>query len=410
MPPAGTLDLVGLRIEKYYLKNLLEFAGINPELISVGKYKSAGESLLREGMSEPAREVLSSILEDMNSRLLDRMSKGRGIDKEALRMLVNQGPWSAVQAEKKLLIDRVCYEDELEDLLKKECPGILLEARKRLKKNLFSRIIDIRKPKVAIICASGKITDGQSRQNILGDQVSGAKTLCRQFREAREKKGVRAVVLRIDSPGGSAPASDLVWREIALTALKKPVICSMGNTAASGGYYIAAASNCILASPGTLTGSIGVIGGKFDFSSLLEKLLIKTEVLQTGDQAGYASMINPMSSRERTKIRQMLKGFYEELFLKKVSLKINKPVNEVKHLAEGRVWTGAQAVTMGLVDYCGGLAAAVDLACSEAGISGDNYRLAIFSSRSRLRDLLPSFRRYSGTRMMAILPSSLKIR
>lgn len=410
MPPAGTLELVGLRIEKYYLKNLLEFAGINPELINIGKYKSAGEGLLREGMSEPAREVMSSLLEDMSSRFLEKISKGRGMDRETAAGLVDNGPWSAPQAEEKKLIDKICYEDELEELLRAECGGVLVNAEKRLKKALASRILNFRKPKIALICASGKITDGESRQNISGNPVSGARTLCKQFRESREKKKIRAVVLRIDSPGGSASASDLIWREIALTAQKKPVICSMGNTAASGGYYIAAAAGHIFASPATLTGSIGVIGGKFDLSRLLEKLMIKTESIQTSAQAGYASLTRPMSVGEKVKTKRMLRDFYENLFLKKVSLKLNRPIPEIIPLAEGRVWTGAQALDRGLIDSSGGLADAIEMACSRAGVKKGKFTLAIISSRSRLRDLIPLGKRTDTTRIMAILPSPLRIR
>jgi protease IV len=410
MPPAGTLELVGLRIEKYYLKNLLEFAGVKPELINIGKYKSAGESLLREGMSEPAREVLSSILEDMNSRFLEKISNGRGLERDTAVALVDNGPWSARQAREKNLIDKVCYEDELEELLKSEGSGILVKAEKRLKKGLFSRILNSKKPKIALICASGKITDGESRQNISGHPVSGARTLCKQFREAREKKKIKAVVLRIDSPGGSASASDLIWREITLTAQKKPVICSMGNTAASGGYYIAAAAGSIFASPSTITGSIGVIGGKFDLSRLLEKLLIKTESLQTNDQAGYASLTQPMSEKEKVKVKKMLRDFYENLFLKKVSIKLKRTVPEIIPLAEGRVWTGAQAIDRGLIDSSGGLTDAINMASSRAGIKKDKFNLAVISSRSRLKDLIPLGKGTDANRIMAILPSTIRIR
>ena len=140
MPPAGTLELVGLRIEKYYLKNLLEFAGISPELIGIGKYKSAGESLLREGMSEPDREVTSSLLEDMNTRFLERISRGRSLDRKTVSTLVDQGPWPARQAEENHLIDKTCYEDELAELLRAECGGVIVDAHKRLKKGLVRRI------------------------------------------------------------------------------------------------------------------------------------------------------------------------------------------------------------------------------------------------------------------------------
>ena len=410
MPPAGTLELIGLRIEKLYLRNLLEYVGINPELISIGKYKSAGEALMREGMSEPDREALSSILEDMNARFIKRISTGRGLETEEVKSLIDKGPWPTAPAAENGLIDRVCYEDELEDLLKAEWGGVPVDAGKRLKTGLFRRIIHSRRPRVALICASGKITDGSSRQNLLGHPVSGSRTLCKQFREVRKKKRVRAVVLRIDSPGGSASASDLIWREISLTSRIKPVICSMGNLAASGGYYIAAAASHIYASPSTLTGSIGVIGGKFDLSGLLEKLLIRTDSLQTNALAGYASATHPMSAGEETKIRSLLKNFYEGLFLKKVSMKLNKPVRDILPLAEGRVWTGGQALAAELVDSCGGLAEALDMAGAKAGIRKGKFKLMIVSSRFKLKDLLPSRKRGESARILSILPSGLRVR
>jgi protease-4 len=244
----------------------------------------------------------------------------------------------------------------------------------------------------------------------MGNQTSGARTLCKQFQEVRKKKRIKAVILRIDSPGGSAAASDLIWREIYLTARQKPVICSMGNTAASGGYYIAAAANHILASPATITGSIGVVGGKFDISGLLEKLKIKTESIQSGARAGYSSLIKPLNSDEQVAVRNILKNFYEKLFLKKVGIKLKKDSKEVKTLAEGRVWTGAQALHLGMVDSEGGLIQAFELACSQAGIPSKKARLSIFSYRSRLRDIIPSRSRSTSTRILAIMPSCLRVK
>ena len=184
----------------------------------------------------------------------------------------------------------------------------------------------------------------------------------------------------------------------------------MGNTAASGGYYIAAAAGFIFASPGTLTGSIGVIGGKFDLSRLLDKLKIKTESIQTSAHAGYASLTNPMSENEKVKIKRMLRDFYEHHFLKKVCLKLNKDIPEIIPLAEGRVWTGAQALEVGLVDSSGGLADAVEMACSSAGIKKGRYKLTVISSKSRIKDLIPLGKRADAARIMAILPTQLRIR
>lgn len=410
MPPAANLELIGLRIEKFYLKNLLELAGINPDLISIGKYKSAGEILVREGMSDPDREAMNSILDDLNLRFRERLVRGRQLRETEVDELIDQGPWTAGLAAKAGLIDGICYEDELEEKITGESPAKIVDARNRQKKSLLRRLLDTRKPKVALIAVTGKIIDGPSRQTLFGSQVSGARTLQKQFQAARKKKRIKAVVMRVDSPGGSAAASDLIWREVSLTARKKPVICSMGNTAASGGYYIASAAGHIKASQATLTGSIGVIGGKFDLSGLLEKLKIKTEALQTGSQAGYASISAPLSAGEKARLRQMLNEFYEHLFLEKVSLKTGLSPGKVRTLAEGRVWTGSQAHESGLVDALGGLEGSISEACSRAGLSRNKCALAVISSRSRIKDMLSLRNPVSESRILAILPSYIRIR
>jgi len=409
MPPAATLELIGLRIEKFYLKNLLEYAGINPDLISIGKYKSAGEVLVREGMSEPDREAMSAILEELSLLFQKRLARGRGIREEALPELIDRGPWTAGLAEENGLIDDICYEDELEKKIFELSPGKLVDASRRQKRGLLHKLLALRKPKIALIAAAGKITDGPSRHTLLGNQLSGARTLKKQLSDARKKKRIKAVVLRIDSPGGSATASDLIWREISLTARQKPVVCSMGNTAASGGYYLASAADHIMASEATLTGSIGVIGGKFDLSGLLEKMKIKTEALQINSQAGYSSVTAPLSPREKARLRELLSDFYENLFLRKVALKTGKSPDQLRPLAEGRVWTGSQALASGLVDSTGGLDASISEACSRAGIPRSKCSLVVLSSRSRLRDLVSLRGTVSGSRVLAILPSFIRI-
>jgi protease-4 len=217
----------------------------------------------------------------------------------------------------------------------------------------------------------------------------GAETLVEAFKAVRENKRVRAVVLRLNSPGGSALASDLIWRAVKLTGEKKPVIVSFSNVAASGGYYIAVAGLRILSMPAALTGSIGVIGGKFSVQKLLNRLGVTVDSVETGARSGYLSMTRRFSESEEEVVREQMKEFYEELFLKKVAEGRHRTVEQVREVAEGRVWTGSQALANGLVDEIGGVRKAIELARQEAGLAGQKTRLVRLARKRRWLDLLP---------------------
>jgi protease-4 len=391
LAPSGGLDLIGLRAEILFFKNALDYLGVEPELISFGQYKSAGEIFNREQMSEASRAMSMSILNDVQERILARLAAARGVDRAAAQGLVDDGPYTARQALERGLIDGLLYEDQLEDQAREKVPGGRACGMEDLdaREGWFKRLITWRRPQIAYIVAEGLIMAGESRRGRGARPLIGADTLVEVLKTARERKRIRAVVLRLNSPGGSALASDLIWRAVKLTSETKPVIISFGNVAASGGYYIAVAGRRILSMPAALTGSIGVIGGKFNVQKLLGRLGITVDSVETGARSGYLSITRPYSESEEQVVREQMREFYEELFLKKVAEGRHKSVEEVREVAEGRVWTGGQALANGLVDEAGGVRKAIDLAREEAGLAGRKTRLLRFVRRHRWRDLLP---------------------
>ena len=391
VPPSATVDLVGLRAEMFFLKNLLGYLGVEPQLFGLGKYKSAGEMFMRESMSEPHRFMLDSILTDLQRQLADKVAARSGVTPQQVQEWMDQGPYTARQAAEQGLIDGIHYQDEVEDLLKGPGSGLrrMAPGKLRVKEGLLKRWITFYRPQIAYLVAEGVLTAGESPGRGGRRPTLDCESLTRFLRSIRRRKRVKAVVLRINSPGGSALASDLLWREIQLTDQKKPVIVSFGDVAASGGYYLATAARGILGMPATLTGSIGVIHGKFNLAQLLTKLGITVDALDKGKRAGYLSLARPFSKEEAEAIQEQMREFYEELFLKKVANSRGKSPEEIRKLAEGRVWTGAQALENGLLDQIGGLVQAVERAQEEAGLpKRKKVRLVRYSRRRSLKDLL----------------------
>ncbi len=391
VPPSATVDLVGLRAEMFFFKNLLEYLGVAPQLFGLGKYKSAGEIFTRENMSEPHRSMLDSILTDLQKQLVDKIAARSEVTPQQVQEWIDQGPYTARQAEKRGLIDGIRYQDEVEDLLEGPQAGLrrLSPGRLRVKEGWFKRWVTFYRPQIAYLVAEGVLTTGESPRRGGRRPALDSESLTQFLRTARKRKRVKAVVIRINSPGGSALASDLLWREIRLTDQKKPVIVSFGDVAASGGYYLATAARGILGMPATLTGSIGVIAGKFNLAQLLPKLGITVDSLEKGKRAGYLSPARPFSKGEAEAIQEQMREFYEELFLKKVAESRKKSQEDIRKLAEGRVWTGAQALENGLLDQVGGLVQAVERAQEEAGLpKRKKVRLVHYFRRRTFRDML----------------------
>ena len=367
--PLGELDFKGLSSEILFFKDFQEKSGLKMEVIRHGKYKSAVEPFLENEMSVANREQISALLNSVwNSMVID-ISKSRNIPIAHLNTIANgllaRTPEMA-KAQK--LVDQVVYEDRYHDAIRKA-----LKVKKDEEYNKIS-ILDYTensantsknidtKDKIAIIYAQGEIGSGEGDLNIIGEG-----SMRRSLQEARKDENTKAIVLRIDSPGGNALTSDLIWREIELTKKVKPVVVSMGNLAASGGYYIACNANTIFAEANTITGSIGVFGTLPNFSQLTNKIGIHVEQVSTHENAAAYSVFKPLDQKYRTFTQEAVERIYNT-FVNRVAAGRGKTFAQVDAIAQGRVWSGDEALKIGLVDKIGGMDAALKEAARLAKI------------------------------------------
>lgn len=388
MPESGMLMLLGLRAEVSFYKNLFDKLAIEADVLRVGEFKSAAEPFTRTGMSPQFRQEMEALLDDYYRQMTEMIAGARGLEQSAVEMAIDSGPHTAAAAEKLGLIDRIAYEDELIEIVRsaqrRENVEFARGYGKKKRDTDFSGFAGMvkmmnlmmgvqpskrrsNKPQIAVIHATGAITTGSSEQGMFGDTL-GSKTLVKAIRKAADDDQVKAIVLRVDSPGGSALASDLIWR--ALQEVDKPVVASMGDTAASGGYYISMGADTIFAEPGTLTGSIGVVGGKLAFSGFLNKIGITTSVVSRGRNSGVGSVLNGFSESERKAVMKLLNSFYEQ-FTRKAAASRGMKYEKLEKLARGRVYTGAMARESNLVDKLGTLDEAVAHAKQLAGLKPD---------------------------------------
>lgn len=389
MPP-GSLNLTGLRAEILFYKGLLDKLDIQADMLAMGKYKSGVEPYMREGMSDAFRESMTTVLDDLYSQLLNHIAESReGITVENASELMDRGPFTAEEALQEKLVDALQYYDELVGSLKTastdEDVQVVEPNYERKRKvpdmNSFAGLIqlfnmlsppqrtqrDAGENQIALIYANGPILP-DVESFLTSMSVVTPDKLKEAFEKARTDEAVRAVVLRVDSPGGSALASDLIWREVMLTQREKPVVVSMGDVAASGGYYIAMAAGTIVAHPSTLTGSIGVFGGKLNMKGLYNKVGLTKEIITHGQNATLYSDYGGFTPTERERVEKMMRTIYED-FVGKAATGRDKSFDEIDEIAQGRVWTGKQAKELGLVDELGGLETALSIAKEQAGFS-----------------------------------------
>ena len=391
--PTGSLNLTGLRAEVLFYKGLLDKLDIQADMLAMGKYKSGVEPYMRDGMSDEFRESMTALLDDLYARLLEHIAESReGMTVERASDLINRGPFTAEEAHQEKLVDTLQYYDELLTDLKEASEDEEVQITKpnyeRKRKvpdmNSFAGLMQLlsmlnppqrtrtgtAENQIALIYASGPILpDFDSFFSSMS--VVTPETLKKAFETARTDDSVQAVVFRIDSPGGSALASDLIWREVMLTQREKPVVVSMGNVAASGGYYIAMAAGTIIAHPSTITGSIGVFGGKLNMKGLYNKVGLTKEIIAHGQNATLYSDYGGFTPTERERVEKMMKTVYED-FVRKAAAGRNKSFEEIDEIAQGRVWTGKQAKALGLVDELGGLDTALSIAKKQAGFADDD--------------------------------------
>ncbi len=387
LDPASTLDVHMLASESFYLKDLLGELGIEPELEAIGEFKGSGEMFTRRESSDASRLQTDEIVLDLHEQLVSKLADARSLPADVVAESLSRGPFLAEEALALKLVDILAAEDDAEDLLEErmEVRVRLIPHRRYLKKrSLRRRLWRWRRPRIAVVHVTGLITAGEGRR--LGRRAVPARVLAELLVSLRKNPRVKAIVLRVDSPGGGAVASDRIRRVVQATANEKPVVVSMGDVAASGGYYIATAASAVVAEGSTLTGSIGVIGGKFVLRRLADRLGIHREVRSLGTNAEFFSPLHSFTAEERARYRDLLRHFYETKFLPAVAAGRGLDLQEADRVARGRIWTGRQAHARGLVDSIGGTEDAIARACEKAGISRDRARVVVYSSRRRLTD------------------------
>lgn len=381
MTPAGDLSLVGVAAQLFYLERLLSDAGIQAEILEVGAYKGGADPFTERSMPEAVRQNLGRLLDDQQALLIDAVSAGRKLDRGKVAELIDQGPFGSGRAKGYGLVDDVVFADGARERLRKDA-GVDQVATKDLRpKPDEVGLTDLLRAlagdsgeqpatgaRVAVVHLTGQIVDGDDEN--LGDAVASG-PFVRALKKFRDDPQVKAVVLRIASPGGSALASDVMWHAVKSLAQEKPVIASLGDLTASGGYYIAVAADEIVAQPGTVVGSIGVFGGKVVAQDLAQEWGINVETLSRGSQAAWLSPFTPWSDGDRARLRRMLQETYDRFIRRVVDGREAITPDNVARVAQGRVFAGRTAVDNGLVDRLGGFEDAVATARERGGLPAD---------------------------------------
>jgi protease-4 len=386
--PTSSVDVTGVATYEVFLKGTLDKIGTQADFEKIGDYKTAPNQLTQTTFTPAHRQMTEWLTRDMYEQLVRGIAEARRKPVEEVRMLVDQGPFLAEQALKAGLVDTLAYEDQLDDHGAVSKSGTIEGDRYgRARRSSLARGA----PRVAVVYVTGVINSGDGGFDPLNGEVAGSTRLVKAIRSARADDDVRAIIVRIDSPGGSSIASDAIWRELTVTKNEKPgrpLVASMSDLAASGGYYVAMAAPHIVAQPATLTGSIGIYGGKFVTGGTFNKLGATIEEVAFGRHAGLESPTRPFNESERQKLREQITSFYNG-FVSKVAASRKMPVPRVEELAQGRVWTGAQARHHGLVDALGGLERAIALAKERAGISPETQvEVVTYPPRRTLAEIL----------------------
>jgi len=375
--PYAFAAMNGFAAQAPFVKNAFDKLGIRAEVVNIGKYKSAGDLYKRASMSAAQREALEALLADITQNFVDSVSAVRGIDAGEFRELLNQGIFQVDGLAGAGLIDELKYESEVLELIKAEVYGEDDKHVQGRPLNMvgvgnYARISPEEvglggREQIALIYAVGAIMPGQSGHAPLSGRTLGSQSIIRMLQAARDNRKVRAVVLRVDSPGGSGQASDAIWAAVESVRKKKPVVVSMSDVAASGGYWIAMQADAIVCEPLTITGSIGVVSTLFDLSGAYDKLGINWETVKTAPLADFPTDKRPLTSSEWQQFKQMNRDFYQ-VFVQKVADSRGKSWDDIHAVAQGRIWSGERALRYGLVDTLGGVETALALAKEKAGI------------------------------------------
>ena len=375
--PSGDLFINGLAADVMFFRGALDKLGVYPDVYQIGKYKNAPDQFTRKEMTKEHREVVNAILEDFFNRFVNTVAGARKKSPEDIRALIDRAPLSAEEARDAGLIDGAIYRDEVEGELKKRLgykdDEELRVTRAETYREISAESVGLnRGERIAVIYASGEIWPGKSESGSMGgDQSVGSDTMVKAINDAARDKSIKAIVLRVDSPGGVHYASDAIWHAVEVAKQKKPVVVSMGDLGASGGYYISCSANKILAEPSTITGSIGIFAGKPVVKGLYDWLGVTNEYVLRGKTAGLFRETEKFTPEERERFEATVRSKYYDEFVPKVAKGRGRDPEYIDSVGQGRVWTGAQAKEKGLVDEFGGLDKAVEVARELAGIPAD---------------------------------------
>jgi protease-4 len=388
--PSTSLDLIGVATYSLFLRGTLDKIGAVPDLRRIGEYKTAVNTFTETGYTPAHREMDESLNRDLFEQIVSGIAEGRNKEAGEIRQLIDEGPFLPEEALRAGLVDDVQYEDQVNEKLAGDGELRQLEGDEYAGVSETSLGLN-QGPRLAVIYAAGTITSGKSGYDPLNGAVVGSDTLIDYIRRARRDSSVRGIVLRIDSPGGSATASDAIWRELMIAKNERadrPIIASMSDLAASGGYYIAMPAQMIVAQPSTLTGSIGIFGGKIVTGGVYEKLGARIESTSIGRHAEINSPVRPYNPDEVRELDEHLQAFYDQ-FVEKVATSRRSTPEKIDAMAQGRVWTGRQAKERGLVDALGGLEEAIRLAKEQAKIPADSaVEIVVYPPRKSFYEIL----------------------
>jgi protease IV len=364
-PESLELALHGLRTEATFLRTALDQLGVQPQFLHIAEYKSAANRLLYPTMPVTQREMLSSLLENTFEEIVGAIASTRQLPVETVRQAIDQGLLSATEARERQLLDTVAFADELPALLSQGGHAVEIQPWERVSRRVFRPYHwrTLERQAIGVVQLLGTIVPGESRDlplpvPLIGQQLAGHETVAHALRRAESSPRIKAIVFHVDSPGGSAIASDLIWREVSRIQRQKPVVVFMGSVAASGGYYVACGAQHIVAGATTLTGSIGVIAGKLNLGGLFEKAGIHREIIRLGATALMPSAFASYSDDEWALLRRWMDEIYQR-FKARVAAGRGRSVEAIEEVARGRVWTGRQALGLGLIDEIGDFESAV---------------------------------------------------
>lgn len=395
--PQGIVDLRGLSMTRTYIKDTLGKLGIKAQFVKIDEYKSAPEMFIENKGTKRDREQRMAFLNAVFDEYVTSISMARGIEKDEFTRLLEEGFAQDLLSDKKLsdllidrnIIDDVKYLNEVVNLFKDKKEKTQKAVWHKIYKRIPAEEVGLNQgPVIALVYATGTIVDGLDHADHLGGESAGSDTLSQQLRKARVDENVKAVVIRVDSPGGSGTASEAILHEInRIKDAGKPVVVSMGNVAASGGYYIACQADKIVAQPTTLTGSIGIFAGKFDMSGFYKMIGVNRETIKRGKYADFFSDARPATEDEMRFLHGLIKDFYDT-FIQRVADGRGKTTEEVNKIGRGRIWSGVDAKNNGLVDELGGMDRAIEIAGELAGIKDEQVHLKLFPARKNLIEVL----------------------